>query len=137
MRVEELLLESSLEDTEDSKLLDYLEDLKKNSFDLNTVSREDLESIPFINSIIAKNIIEYRNENGSFKSKRDLLYVDGVNDRLYGLIKTYVVVKKSETDYVEDDDGKIYKENRNENPQILKDIEFSYRTRFQQDLQTK
>jgi len=134
---EELLLESSLEDTEDSKLLDYLEDLKKNSFDLNTVSREDLESIPFINSIIAKNIIEYRNENGSFKSKRDLLYVDGVNDRLYGLIKTYVVVKKSETDYVEDDDGKIYKENRNENPQILKDIEFSYRTRFQQDLQTK
>lgn len=136
-RQEELLLESSPEDSEDSKLLDYLESLKEYSFDLNTVSREDLESIPLINSIVAKNIIEYRNKNGLFKSKRELKNIEGINDGLYDLIKVYLVVKKSHAGYTEDEDEKLYNENRRENPQLLKDLELSYRTRFQQDLQTK
>ena len=36
----EFLLESTLDDSEDSKLLDYLEDLESRPFDLNTVTQE-------------------------------------------------------------------------------------------------
>jgi hypothetical protein len=136
-RQEELLLENSLEDTEDSKLLDFLDNLKRNPFDLNTVSQQDLESVPFINSVTAKNIIEYRNKNISFKSKRELLSVEGVNERLYDVIKVYIVVKTSKIDYVEDESGKITKENKRGRLQLVKDLEIRYRTRFQQDLQTK
>lgn len=136
-RQEELLLENSLEDTEDSKLLDYLENLKRNPFNLNTVTRQDLETIPFINSITAKNIIEYRDKNNTFKSKRELLNIEGVTDQLYEVIKVYVIAKNSKVDYVEDESGKITKENKQGNLQLVKDLEIRYRSRFQQDLQIR
>jgi hypothetical protein len=136
-RQEELLLENSLEDTEDSKLLDYLENLKRNPFDLNSITQQDLETIPFINSITAKNIIDYRNKNNSFKSKRELLNIEGVNEQLYDVIKVYIVVKNSNIDYVEDESGKITKDSKRGSLQLVKDLEIRYRSRFQQDLQTR
>lgn len=134
---EELLLENSLEDTEDSKLLDYLDNLRRNPFDLNSVTQTDLESIPFINSILAKNIIEYRVKNKAFQSKRQLMNVEGMNERLYDILKVYVIVKNSGLDYVEDESGKITKENRRGGIQLVKNLEMRYRSRFQQDMQTK
>ena len=75
---EELLLENTLEDTEDSNLLDFLENLKNNPYDLNKVTQDDLETIPFISALIAKKIIAFRTKNKSFKSKRQLLKIDGI-----------------------------------------------------------
>lgn len=134
---EEQLLENSLEDTEDSKLLDYLENLRRNPFDLNSVTQVDLESIPFINSIVARNILEYRKKNNAFQSKRELLNIEGMNERLYDVIKIYLIVKNSSVDFVEDESGKISKENKRGGFQLVKNLEMRYRTRFQQDLQTK
>ena len=57
---EEILLDNFYEDSEDSKLLDDLDYLKRNPLDLNKVTQEELETIPFVNSFISKNIIETR-----------------------------------------------------------------------------
>jgi hypothetical protein len=46
-------------------------------------------------------------------------------------------VKASQVDYVEDESGKITKENKRGSLQIVRDLEIRYRTRFQQDLQTR
>lgn len=135
--LEELLLENSLEDSEDSKLLDYLEDLERNPLDLNTASQEELETIPFVNSNLIKEIIDYRNKNFPLKSKRELLKVDDVSEQLYELIKIYVIVKKSDSDLAEDDLEKITNENKQEKLRLIKNVEFRYRSRFQQDLQMK
>jgi len=92
---EEILLENIFEDSEDSKLLDDLDNLKRNPLDLNTASQEELETIPFINSFISKKIIEYRKLKIQFKTKRELLLVEGITDEIYELIKIYVIVKQS------------------------------------------
>ena len=55
---EEILLEERETDEEDSDLLDVLDNLKRNPYDLNKVTLTQLESLPFMNSLIAKNIID-------------------------------------------------------------------------------
>lgn len=133
----ECLLENSLEDTEDSKLLDYLDELESKPLDLNTVSQEELETIPYLSSTLAKEIIEYRNNNYPLKSKRELLDLSGMNEQLYEMIKVYFVVKKPGGVSSENEPEKTLKEDKKEKLRIIKNLELRYRSRFQQDLQTK
>jgi hypothetical protein len=133
---EEILLENNFEDTEDSKLLDDLDYLKRNPLDLNSVTQQDIESIPFINSFVAKNILEYRESNGLFKSKRELLNIDGINDELYQLIKIYVVVKQVSADNFRAEE-EMFSELYNKKFELIKNTDIRFRNRVQQDLQTK
>lgn len=134
---QERLLEDMLEDTEDSKLLDQLEYLKKTPLDLNSVIQKDLEVIPYINSILSKNIIEYRKKNGKFKSKRELLKIDGITPSLYDKIKPYLIAKNSKTDYVKEETGKVILESKTRDRGLTSNTLVNFRSRFQQDLQTK
>lgn len=133
----ELLLESTLDDSEDSKLLDYLEDLESRPLDLNTVTQEELEEIPYISATLAREIIEYRKENFPLKSKRELLNVGGITEQLYETIKIYLFVKKSDINASENEEEKILREDKVSKPRLIKGFEFRYRSRIQQDLQTK
>ena len=135
--LEELLLENSLEDTEDSKLLDFLEDLERNPLDLNTATREELETVPFISSNLAKEILDYRDKNFPLKSKKELLNADIVDEQLYGMIKTYFIVKKLKDEFTEEESEKITKDLNREKPRLIKNLELRFRSRFQQDLQMK
>ena len=135
--LEELLLENSLEDSEDSKLLDYLDDLERNPLDLNTATREELETVPFVSSNLAIEIIDYRNKNFPLKSKRELLSADIVSEQLYEMIKIYFAVKKSKYEFTENEFEKNTNENKHEKLRLVKNLEFRYRSRFQQDLQMK
>ncbi len=136
-KYQEKLLESTLEDTEDSKLLDQMDYLKSKPVDLNKASREELEVIPFMTTMVAKKIIDYRNSNGNFKSKRDLLKIDGISQEYYEKIKVYVIAKNSKSDYVKDVTGKVYKESDYLSSSLLKNIDIKFRSRVQQDLQDK
>jgi hypothetical protein len=133
----EKILENSQIDIEDSKLLDLLDELERNPYDLNTATQKELEKIPYINSIIAKRIIAYREDNKYFKSKSQLLKVDGITEDLYNDIKIYLVVRKSNLDYIIGDNGEVEKEEKVNKKRLLQNFQFRYRSRFQQELQPK
>ena len=131
---EEILLEERETDEEDSDLLDVLDNLKRNPYDLNKVTLTQLESLPFMNSLIAKNIIEYRKTNKVFKSKRVLLKIDGVTKELYEKIKIYLIVRQSSSDILIDENGRM----SNAKELIRKpDLQSRLRSRMLQDLQPK
>ena len=59
---------------------------------INTCSIEDLKKIPGIGDAKAKNIIDYRIENGYFTSIEELKKVKGINENLFNEIKTMVTL---------------------------------------------
>ncbi len=131
---EEVLLEDLKSEEDDSKILDFLQDLKRNPYDLNKVTLSQLENIPFISKIIAKKIIDYRNEIKVFRSKRALLKIEGITDDLYEKIKIYLVVRQSTKDILIDETGRKISVSK------LKTQEsFKVRARFRiiQDLQQR
>ncbi len=59
---------------------------------INTASKEELKSLPGIGDSIAGKIIKYREENGSFKKKDDIMKVSGIKDKLFSKIKDHITV---------------------------------------------
>lgn len=51
--------------------------------ELNTASRQLLSYVSGIGETLAKNIVEYRNEHGAFKSRKDLLKVSRMGDKVF------------------------------------------------------
>ena len=61
-----------------------------NLVNINTATVEELQTINGIGESKAKSIVEYRNENGSFKSIEDIKKVEGIGDKLYETIKVFI-----------------------------------------------
>ncbi len=59
---------------------------------INTASETELCSIPGIGPGRAKNILTYREQNGSFKSIEDIMKVSGIKDKFFSKIKDYITV---------------------------------------------
>lgn len=51
--------------------------------ELNTASKQLLSYVSGIGETLAKNIVEYRNENGAFKTRKDLLKVSRMGDKVF------------------------------------------------------
>jgi hypothetical protein len=90
-RMEELL-EQATEDAEDSQLLDLLQRLEEDPLEVNDASVEDLQLIPGITPVIARRIVEAREQYGDFKFLSDLQTIEGVDARLYAVMKRYLRV---------------------------------------------
>jgi len=124
----EKLIESQTTDVEDSKLLDYLLRLEADPLELNTVTEKDLESIPFISAIAAKNIIAYREKHKKFISVGELRLVNGIDDDLYKKIIRFVVVKGARRDVRREEIGRQETVRKG-------GYDFRLRNRFTNDLQ--
>lgn len=48
------------------------------TYNLNTITREELESLPGIGPVLAENILQYRREKGPFTALEELLEVSGI-----------------------------------------------------------
>ncbi len=61
--------------------------------DLNTASESLLTYISGLNKAVAKNIVDYRNKNGKFKSRSELLNVPRLGEKIYeqaaGFLRVY------------------------------------------------
>ena len=59
---------------------------------INTATVEDFRKLPGIGEEKAKNIIEYRNSNGGFKTIEDIKNVSGIGDSIFEKIKDYITI---------------------------------------------
>ncbi len=51
--------------------------------EVNTASKQLLTYVSGLGAVLAKNIVEYRNENGPFKSRKDILKVPRMGDKAF------------------------------------------------------
>lgn len=63
---------------------------------VNTATAEELSTLPGINLIIAKKIVEFRDKQGYFTSEEDFLKQANVKEHFVEKIKSMIIVKKPE-----------------------------------------
>ena len=59
---------------------------------INTATQTELETLPGIGPSTALKIINYRTENGKFKSIEDIKNVSGIGDSKFDTLKKYITV---------------------------------------------
>lgn len=59
---------------------------------INTASASELEALPGIGPAKAKAIVEYRQQNGGFKSAEDLKKVKGIGEGIFSKLKAEVTL---------------------------------------------
>ena len=64
----------------------------RNKVDLNSVDAWVLTAIPGVGETIAQRVIAYRQAHGGFVDVRELMRVDGIGEKLYGVMLEYVEV---------------------------------------------
>jgi competence protein ComEA len=60
--------------------------------DLNTATAGELDELPGIGEVKATAIVEYRNQHGPFQSIEELLFVEGISEKLLAEIRPYLMV---------------------------------------------
>lgn len=68
------------------------EEQPSQKIDINRAELWLLEALPGIGEVTAQAIVDYRNENGSFKRIEDLLQVKGIGEGTLAKIKDYITV---------------------------------------------
>lgn len=66
---------------------------KQSKVNINKANKEKLMTLPGVGESIALKIIEYRTQNGDYKSIEDLKKVAGIGDSKFNNLKEYVTVK--------------------------------------------
>ena len=59
---------------------------------LNKATKEELMTLPGVGASRAESIIQYRNENGGFKSIDEIMLISGIKDGLFEKIKDLIKV---------------------------------------------
>jgi len=87
--VDQKLLKKKLDETVES-CVNYV------GVDLNTASKELLTSVSGITSSIANNIVQYRNQNGAFKNRRQLLKVPKLGPKAFEQAAGFLRIRNGE-----------------------------------------
>ncbi len=90
--------------------------------DLNTASAPLLSYIAGINSTVAKNIVKYREENGSFKNRKQLLKVPKLGNKAYEQCAGFLRIPGGENPL---DNTSVHPESYEQTKQFVQKIGFS------------
>ncbi|MBP0019487.1 MAG: RNA-binding transcriptional accessory protein [Cyanobacteria bacterium SBLK] len=113
--VEQKLLKQKLAETVES-CVNYV------GVDLNTASKELLTFVSGITPAIAKNIIAYRNEKGTFTNRRQLLKIAKLGPKAYELAAGFLRIRNGENPL---DNTAVHPESYNIVEAIAKDLQLS------------
>ncbi|HYG65914.1 MAG TPA: helix-hairpin-helix domain-containing protein [Thermoanaerobaculia bacterium] len=69
----------------------------KRAVNINSADASQLALLPRIGPSVAQRILEFRKQNGPFKSAEDLMLVRGIGEKTFALIKPYVAVSGETT----------------------------------------
>ena len=87
------LLENDGSLSEQSELLERIEELRAHPVDINSASAVELQRVPWISPVLSHHIVHYRNESGTFRSVQHLLKVPGLDGSLLEKITPFVCVE--------------------------------------------
>ena len=73
-----------------NEIEDTITNNNKELININTATKEELETISGLGESKASNIIKYREENGKFNSIEEIKNVSGIGETLYEKIKIYI-----------------------------------------------
>lgn len=59
---------------------------------INTATAEELDTLPDVGPTLAKRIVDYRTENGSFDRIEDIGKVEGIGDGVFAKIRHLITV---------------------------------------------
>jgi competence protein ComEA len=62
----------------------------KPCIDLNTATQQELMTLPGVGEVMARRIIEYREQAGPFRRAQDVIIIDGFSERKYRAISEQV-----------------------------------------------
>jgi competence protein ComEA len=60
---------------------------------INTASAQELEQLPGVGKVIGERIVAYREQNGRFKRREDVMMVNGISEKKYEEIRSMIVVE--------------------------------------------
>ena len=64
---------------------------------INTADTSQLALLPRVGPSVAQKIVDFRKENGPFKSAEDLMLVQGIGEKTFQLLKPYLAVSGETT----------------------------------------
>ena len=64
---------------------------------INSADVAQLSLLPRVGPSVAQRIVDFRKENGPFKSPEDLMLVQGIGEKTFQLLKPYVAVSGETT----------------------------------------
>jgi competence ComEA-like helix-hairpin-helix protein len=65
---------------------------RRQCINLNTATAKELERLPGIGEVLARKVIEYREQNGPFRRPEEIIIIDGFSERKYRAIADVVCV---------------------------------------------
>lgn len=68
---------------------------ENNPIDLNRATARELIQLPGVGEVIAKRIVDFREEHGPFKRVEDLMKVKGIGEKSLEKIRPYIRIGKS------------------------------------------
>lgn len=83
------------EEVVDEDLMEQLQELYAHPFDINEVSKEDLEVLPFLNEEQVEGIVKYVKENGRVESLGELLFVRELGGKEREMLRLFLEVRAS------------------------------------------
>jgi competence protein ComEA len=64
----------------------------KRVVNINTADIAKLSYLPRVGPAVAERIVQYRKDNGPFKSAEDLMHVRGIGEKTFALLKPYLAI---------------------------------------------
>ena len=65
----------------------------EDTVNINTANVEELQRIPGIGPRLSQEIVDYRNRHGSFRRPEHIMLVQGISDRRFREIRSYIRVE--------------------------------------------